>query len=110
MLAHRGGNWILLQNICRSLWNAITILVNTINHSPPRPHLQTVPGLSVGQVEAGGEVDVDGVSLAAVYGLACKPLYFAASALADLLLQCGTCDVQRKVEHSGTSLVDSDGT
>ena len=64
MLAHRGEQWTLLQNTCRALWNTINTLV-------------TVRIGVEGSEEEGERV---------VYGLACKPLYFAASALTDLLL------------------------
>lgn len=89
VLAHRGENWILLHNVCRSLWNSITVLVNTIS-----PTCQRSRGLSRGQAEDVREVEV---SLAAVYGLALKPLYFAASALLDSLLACGVCMGENKV-------------
>ena len=68
VLAHRGKNWTLLQNACRVLWNAITSLVN-----------------ASGRVD-GGERDEQGGQV--VYGLACNPLYFAASGLTELLLHC----------------------
>ena len=63
MLAHRGEQWTLLQNTCRALWNTINTLVTA------RIGVE-------GSEEEGERV---------VYGLACKPLYFAASALTDLL-------------------------
>ena len=63
VLAHRGEQWTLLQNACRALWNTINTLVTA------RIGVE-------GSEEEGERV---------VYGLACKPLYFAASALTDLL-------------------------
>lgn len=30
VLAHRGGQWVLLQNACRALWNAVNSLVITL--------------------------------------------------------------------------------
>ena len=63
MLAHRGEQWTLVQNACRALWNTINTLVTA------REGVE-------GSEEEGERV---------VYGLACKPLYFAASALTDLL-------------------------
>ena len=63
VLAHRGEQWALLQNACRALWNTINTLVNA--------------KIGVEGSEEEGE--------RVVYGLACKPLYFAASALTDLL-------------------------
>ena len=62
-MAHRGEQWTLLQNACRALWNTINTLVNA--------------KIGVEGSEEEGE--------RVVYGLACKPLYFAASALTDLL-------------------------
>ena len=63
MLAHRGEQWTLVQNACRALWNTINTLV-TVREGVERSE------------EEGERV---------VYGLACKPLYFAASGLTDLL-------------------------
>ena len=63
VLAHRGEQWTLLQNACRALWNTINTLVTGVE---------------------GSEEEEEGERV--VYGLACKPLYFAASALTDLLL------------------------
>ena len=103
MLAHRGKNWILLQNVCRSLWNAVTTLVNTLrapNHSSSQPQPQLGGGL-----DAREEPGFDGVSLAAVYGLACRPLYFAASALTDLVMQCEDHDGQNKVRNELSALI-----
>ena len=63
MLAHRGEQWTLVQNACRVLWNTVNTLVTA------REGVE------------GSEEEEERV----VYGLACKPLYFAASALTDLL-------------------------
>ena len=38
VLAHRGNSWILLQNACRVLWNAMSTLVNTLTQ-----HLNSEP-------------------------------------------------------------------
>lgn len=69
VLAERGQLWILLQNIARSLWNAINSLAVTVS----RFNKETREG-----------------TMAAIYGLALRPLYFVASGLVDLLEACGT--------------------
>ena len=63
VLAHRGQAWTLLQNASRQLCNTVNSLhqaCSSENNSP---------------------------LLAALYGLSCKPLYFAAVGLTDLLTQ-----------------------
>lgn len=68
VLAERGRLWILLQNVARSLWNAINALllaVSRLSREARETHLATI------------------------YGWACKPLYFVADGLAVVLNQCG---------------------
>lgn len=68
VLAERGKHWTLLQNVARSLWNAVSALLTAISKLP----------------KARREY-----SSAMVYGLACKPLYFVADGLGVLLEDCG---------------------
>ena len=68
VLAQRGCLWILLQNVAHSLWNSINslaIIVSRFNK------------------------DTRNTTMAAIYGLASKPLYFVADGLAELLKECG---------------------
>lgn len=68
VLAERGRLWTLLQNVARSLWNAINSLTLAASElSKDRSNWLT----------------------AAVYGLACKPLYAIADGLVELLGDCG---------------------
>ena len=64
VLALRGKHWTLLQNVARSLMNTINCLIHVISQFRP---------------------DVRDTNVAAVYGLACRPLYMLADGLLDLL-------------------------
>lgn len=67
VLSERGKLWILLQNTARSLWNAVNSLLLAISRF----------GRELRERIA-----------AAIYGLACKPLYFVADGLVELLAEC----------------------
>ena len=67
VLAERGRLWTLLQNVARSLWNVISSLVFTLAWF------------------SGERKDA---ILSAVYSMACKPLYFVASGLVEVLRDC----------------------
>jgi len=64
VLAQRGGHWILLQNVARSLMNTINLLVHTL---------------------AEFEVDSTHILLAGIYGMSTRALYTTADGLLDLL-------------------------
>ena len=64
VLALRGGHWVLLQNVARSLMNTINLLVHTL---------------------ACFDIDSTHILLAGVYGMSTRPLYAAADGLLDLL-------------------------
>ena len=68
VLAERGRLWILLQNVARSLWNAVNSLAITVSRFNKETREMT---------------------MAAIYGLALKPLYFVADGLVELLAECG---------------------
>ena len=68
MLAERGRLWTLLQNIARSLWNAINALLLAVS-------------------KQGREMRENQTAL--IYGLAMKPLYFMSEGLIELLEKCG---------------------
>ncbi len=68
VLADRGQLWILLQNVARSLWNAINSLAITVSRFNKETREAT---------------------MAAIYGLAARPLYFVAVGLVELLGECG---------------------
>lgn len=69
VLAERGQLWILLQNVARSMSNAISSLLLAVARFRRR--------------------DVREASRAAVYGLACKTLYVVADGLVELFSECG---------------------
>lgn len=69
VLAERGRLWTLLQNVARSLWNAISSLVLALAWF------------------SGERRDA---ILSAVYGMACKPLYFVADGLVEVLGDCAS--------------------
>ena len=69
VLAHRGGHWTLIQNVARSLWNAMNSIILATSKFTRQ---------------------VRGLNMAGLNGLACKPLYFLADGLIDMLYECGT--------------------
>lgn len=71
VLTERGKLWTMLQNVARSLWNAINTLL-----------------LAVSRLSR----EAREFKTAIIYGLACKPLYFVAEALTVLLEECGCGD------------------
>lgn len=64
VLALRGEHWSLLQNVSRSLMNTINVLVHALSRF---------------------RSDICDANVAAVYGLASRPLYMLADGLIDLL-------------------------
>ena len=69
ILATRGNHWTLLQNVARSLWNAINSLMLVTS-------------------KCNAEVKI--LNISAVYGMACRPLYYIADGLIRLLVEYGT--------------------
>ena len=68
MLAHRGQHWTLLQNSCRALWNcAHTALLRAVTVNPA------------------GEEGL--VTIDELRGLVWSPLYMAADAILDMMVQ-----------------------
>lgn len=68
MLAHRGRHWILLQNVCRDMLNAVQ-LATMLSHVPDK-------------VSSGDILDLDDLK-----SVLWHPLYMAADLLLDMLQQ-----------------------
>jgi len=68
VLSERGKLWTLMQNVARSMLNAINTLFLAASRFGKEARENTV---------------------STIYGLACRPLYFVAGGLVELLVACG---------------------